>query len=278
VGACTTIKPESLIPLIESRDVIATMGASLALKRMGEKGGLALVEKIKSSTDPIIVGAVVAVLRDMGCASACSGEALADLVVSTSFDEVAHFAAMAMTSANTPPQRSVPSLIHCLLHRNADTANFARKALGQLGIHATSALHAARTSALPEQRARIDQALAGIDTHKVQRFSKLIAFNDDLALKRIAAASAVWKSHGMMSIREVAKKLSDIHKSKDEQLCFTERTLGTALKSLEAHLGDRELIFRAGSTRGRITPMGQRVFTQIHKYLEWKRLVEASRD
>lgn len=269
LARCADVSPAALIAMVESRDVRQTVGGTLGLVKMRERGAIALADRLASCRDPMVVASLIVVLRDMGNSAVPAIDSLQRVVLTTDSDEIAHAAIMAIMGTGVELARALPSLVHAVLHRNDQTAGLAQQALWRLGPPARSALRLAAKSATPWQRVRIDQTLSGISTPSASRFRQLQDFGNDAAIRRVAAVGHLLLKHGPMPLEAVADQLRR-NRSRglvDESVCVGGTTLGLALRAMEKHFGGQHIVVREGSRAGDLSPFGRRLIGLIDRYL-----------
>lgn len=261
-----------LIEPIKRREVHTYRGVQVALRFMGLEGVQTLLDIVRQDPDARVIAILVNLVEVLGEEADAAVPYLAGLLDSTDDEELATALAFALHRTGIKAMPAVPALLRCVARRCKDAADWAERALWNVGPDALPMFAAEIERADTRGRDRLARVLAGmrpVDKGEYWRYEK---FGKEDELRTFLYIAKVLENRGPMPLWAIAVVLSsDDRPAGVPRVQVSERTLGRHLKDVTDALGVEKLTtHRQGRRPGELADHGRRELPKIEAYLAMK--------
>lgn len=267
-----------LMEMMRSGDPRQFPIAGCVFAHMGSTGAIALAQALSETKSVYLMSILIATLRDMGAQAAPAVRLLGSILKETPEEELALLIAKSLANIGPTAQDALDGLIDCLLNRSDEAADWAERAIWQVGPPAQPLLLKALSQAPSARRERIERSLAVFHRPTDHRFRAFVRFNDDVSLQRFVYVGDVLNDAGgpvaypkMATILKA--RLSDEKSPASRGL--KAGTLRAAVKAVEHGFHNVHLLSVRPGAKGMLTPAGQRLYRKAREYLACKKKARA---
>jgi hypothetical protein len=256
-----------LIELLRAAPGRMSTVVPLALVELKAAAAEALAPLLEETDDPVLIGTVVGVLRELGPYAAPIVPQLVGMLDETEDEEMAACLLAILFACGRAAAGAVPALIRCLSTRDEQAAHWAARVIWMIGPDAMSSLEEAAKTATDEVRRRMDQTLAGIRAIDDRRFVHLERLQRDDLLELFVAVAEVL-GRGTMTWPEISEELEKRKRTKVKTT-----TVRTKIKALGRVLGGKLEVALTGhgnNKKGGLTVAGKLLLAEAKEYLALK--------